>query len=63
MTECWYLCFDDDQHEDRYVLRPSISEVNEAIRAAPDAFTRLYYSPDGIKRELVQEWGDGVSAQ
>lgn len=55
--ECWFLAFDDANHEDRYILRPSDMAIDEVREAAPDAKTYLYYSPDGYTRELIEEWG------
>jgi hypothetical protein len=54
--ECWFLTYDDGNQEDRYILEPSDMAIDEAREAAPDAKTALYYSPNGLERNLVQEW-------
>lgn len=52
----WHLTFDDGNHEETYVLRPSDEEILRLRFAAPDAKTTLYFSPTGWERELVEQW-------
>jgi hypothetical protein len=55
-TERWHLTYDDGNQEDEYDERPSEFMIRLTRRAAPDAGTALYHSPNGWERHLVQRW-------
>jgi hypothetical protein len=52
----WRLSFDNGYHDDTYALPPSYAEVEDARRAAPDAWTHLDLLLDGWDSMLVAAW-------
>ncbi len=52
----YLLVFDNGYHEDEFDSYPPTGEIEDARRAAPDAWTQVVAQIDGWERMTVAEW-------